>query len=134
MSYRSAAAVLKALLPVHAGGRPETLRNHTLRTGEELRCSPAILPAAAQSELSISLDSTYIRSCEPGERHIEVRVGNVETRAGTRHVFARAFQADGRAINEKLRLYVRVGAALIAARKGGQDPYEAITAVMIARR
>ena len=50
------------------------------------------------------------------------------SKAETRH--ARAFQADGRAINEKVRLYARVGTALIAAREGGQDPYEAITAVI----
>ena len=50
------------------------------------------------------------------------------SKAETRH--ARAFQADGRAINEKVRLYARVGAALIAAREAGQDPFEAITAVI----
>jgi len=43
---------------------------------------------------------------------------------------ARAFQADGRAINEKVRLYARVGAALIAAREAKQDPFDAITAVI----
>ena len=43
---------------------------------------------------------------------------------------ARAFQADGRAINEKVRLYARVGAALIAAREGKQDPFDAITTVI----
>src|SRR6516164_1275005 len=55
-------------------------------------------------------------------------VGTMFSKAETRH--ARAFQADGRAINEKVRLYARVGAALIAAREGGRDPFEAITAVI----
>jgi TnpA family transposase len=55
-------------------------------------------------------------------------VGTMFSKAETRH--ARAFQADGRAINEKVRLYARVGTALIAAREGGQDPYEAITTVV----
>jgi hypothetical protein len=55
-------------------------------------------------------------------------IGTMFSKAETRH--ARAFQADGRAINEKVRLYARVGAALIAAREAGQDPFEAITAVM----
>src|SRR5487761_1843473 len=94
MSYRSAAAVLKALLPVDGGGRPETLRNHTLRTGAELRHSPLPIPLVASAELSVSVDSTYIRSCEPGERHLEVQVGNVETEAGTRHVFAAVTKTD----------------------------------------
>ena len=43
---------------------------------------------------------------------------------------ARAFQADARAINDKVRLYARVGTALIAARKGKQDAFDAITAVV----
>jgi len=49
-------------------------------------------------------------------------VGTMFSRAETRH--ARAFQADGRAVNEKARLYAPVGAALIAAREAEQDPFE----------
>jgi TnpA family transposase len=55
-------------------------------------------------------------------------VGTMFSKAETRH--ARAFQADGRAINEKVRLYARVGTALIAAREAGQDPFEAIAAII----
>ena len=55
-------------------------------------------------------------------------VGTLFSKAETRH--ARAFHADGRAINEKVGLYARVGAALIAAREAGQDPFDAITAVI----
>jgi len=43
---------------------------------------------------------------------------------------ARAFQADARAINDKVRLYARVGTALIAARAGKQDAFDAIIAVV----
>ncbi len=43
---------------------------------------------------------------------------------------ARAFQADARAINEKVRLYASVGAALIAAQAGKQDAFGAITNVI----
>jgi hypothetical protein len=43
---------------------------------------------------------------------------------------ARAFQADGRAINEKVRLYARVGAALISAHDDEKDAFGAITAVI----
>ena len=43
---------------------------------------------------------------------------------------ARAFQADARAINEKVRLYARVGAALITAHEDKQDAYDAIAAVI----
>src|SRR5271154_2894103 len=55
-------------------------------------------------------------------------VGTMFSKAETRH--ARAFQADGRAINEKVRLYARVGTALIAAREAERDLFEAITAVI----
>ena len=43
---------------------------------------------------------------------------------------ARAFQADARAINEKVRLYARVGAALIAAHEDKQDAFGAIATVI----
>jgi hypothetical protein len=43
---------------------------------------------------------------------------------------ARALQADGRAINEKVRLYARVGAALITAHDDEQDAFGVITAVI----
>jgi TnpA family transposase len=55
-------------------------------------------------------------------------VGTMFRKAESRH--ARAFQADGRAINEKVRLYARVGAALITAREAEQDPFDAITSVI----
>src|SRR5258707_7958005 len=49
-------------------------------------------------------------------------IGTMFRKADERH--ARAFQADGRAINEKVRLYARVGAALIAARGNKQDAFD----------
>jgi TnpA family transposase len=55
-------------------------------------------------------------------------IGTMFRKAEGRH--ARAFQADGRAINEKVRLYARVGAALIEARDNQQDAFDAITAVL----
>ena len=55
-------------------------------------------------------------------------VGVMFRRAEGRH--ARAFQADARAINDKVRLYARVGAALIAGRDDKQDGYDAIIALM----
>jgi TnpA family transposase len=55
-------------------------------------------------------------------------VGAMFRKAEGRH--ARAFQADGRAINEKVRLYARVGAALIAAHDDEKDAFGAITAVI----
>ena len=41
----------------------------------------------------MTLDSTFIRSCAERERHLEVRVGNVETEAGGRQVFGAVAKA-----------------------------------------
>jgi len=78
MTYRVASGVLQHLLPVTAGRSPETLRSHTLRIGEQLGTTAASEPTAVTA-ITVSLDSTFIRSREEGERHLEVRVGNVET-------------------------------------------------------
>jgi len=42
----------------------------------------------------MSLDSTFIRGREEGERHLEVRVGNVETAGGARQVFGAVAKTD----------------------------------------
>ena len=94
MPYRVAAGVLAHLLPVEAGKSPETLRGHTLKVGEQLRDAAAVKPATAASTITITLDSTFIRSCHDGERHLEVRVGNVETAAGGRQVFGAVARTD----------------------------------------
>jgi hypothetical protein len=94
MPYRVAAGVLAHLLPVEAGKSPETLRGHTLKIGEQLHHSAAVRPAAAASTITVTLESTFIRSCHDGERHLEVRVGNVETADGGRQVFASVARTD----------------------------------------
>ena len=88
MTYRVAADILVHLLPIDAGKSPETLRSHTLRVGEQLGDAAADQPATAAAAIAVSLDSTFVRSSEDGERHLEVRVGNVETTTGGRQVFA----------------------------------------------
>jgi hypothetical protein len=93
MSYRTAAGVLEQMFPVDAGKDPETLRRHTLRIGEALRNCPPPRPGTAAA-IVVSLDSTFIRSCEDGERHLEVRVGNVETQSGGRQVFGAVVRAN----------------------------------------
>jgi hypothetical protein len=94
MPFRVAAGVLAHLLPVEAGKSPETLRGHTLKVGEQLRNAAAVKPGAAASAITITLDSTFIRSSHDGERHLEVRVGNVETPDGGRRVFGAVARTD----------------------------------------
>jgi hypothetical protein len=42
----------------------------------------------------LTLDATFARSCEDGERHLEVRIGNVETATGERQVFGAVARTD----------------------------------------
>ncbi|MBV9747397.1 MAG: hypothetical protein JO157_01160, partial [Acetobacteraceae bacterium] len=101
MTYRVAAGVLAHLLPVAAETSHETLRCRTLKLGEQRRRAATVAPepaavvaAAPASAIAISLDSTFIRSCHEGERHLEVRVGNAEAReGGGRQVFGTVVNA-----------------------------------------
>jgi len=92
-TYRTAADVLGQMFPVAAGKHHETLRRHTLKVGEVLGECTAIRPGTGASAIVVTLDSTFIRSCAEGERHLEVRVGNVETASGGRQVFGAVAKA-----------------------------------------
>jgi hypothetical protein len=70
------------------------LRSHALKVGEQLRDAATVRLATVAPAISISLDSTFIRSCHGGERHIEVRVGNVKTPGGGRQVFGAVAKSD----------------------------------------
>jgi len=94
MPYRVAAGVLEHLLPIDAGSDPETLRAGTLKVGATLVDTAATNPAIAASAITLTLDSTFIRSCEDDQRHLEVRLGNVETSEGARQVFAAVAKTD----------------------------------------
>jgi hypothetical protein len=94
MPYRMAAEVMAQMFPLDAGNDPETLRAHILEIGADLQDQAAVPPDTTASAIAVSLDSTFIRSCEEGERHLEVRVGNVETETGGRQVFGAVAKAD----------------------------------------
>jgi hypothetical protein len=94
MTYRVASGVLQHQLPMDAGLSLETLRNHTLRIGAQIGSATSDQPTTAAAVITVSVDSTFIRSREEGERHLEVRVGNVETASGGRQVFGAVAQAD----------------------------------------
>lgn len=47
-----------------------------------------------------------------------------------KHKHQEQFQADGRAIDDKLRLYGRVGQALLEAKQSGSDPFAAIETIV----
>ena len=93
MPYRVAADVVPHLLPIDAGKSPETLRSHTLQVGKQIGEAAVEKPPAAAAPITVTLDPTFIRSREDGERHWEVRVGNVETADGGRQVFGAVTRA-----------------------------------------
>jgi hypothetical protein len=96
MPYRVAAGVLGHLLPVESGIHHETLRSHTLKAGQQLLAS-AVDPAHANdtaTTITLTVDSTFVRSNRNDERHFEVRVGNVETAERRRQVFGAVAGAD----------------------------------------
>src|SRR4051794_21968042 len=82
------------VFPVDAGADPETLR-HTFKIAAALPVQVAMKPPPAGAEaIVVTLDSTFIRSCEAGERRLEVRIGNVETASGGRQVFGAVAKTD----------------------------------------
>ncbi|WP_424139207.1 ISKra4 family transposase [Roseomonas chloroacetimidivorans] len=94
MTYRTAAEMLAQLFPVDAGTDPEILRRHTFKVAESLPVPATAEPASPAEAIVVTLDSTFIRSCEEGERHLEVRIGNVETTTGRRQVFGAVAKTD----------------------------------------
>jgi len=96
LTYRTAAALLGQMFPVDAGQDPETLRRHTFKIAKTLSMtSAAEAPVSVDAgAIIVTLDSTFIRSCEDGERHLEVRIGNVETESGGRQVFGAVAKAN----------------------------------------
>lgn len=55
-------------------------------------------------------------------------IGSFFTKA--KHKYEKRFAAEGKAVNDKVRLYAKVGAALIAAKEAGTDPFQAIEAIV----
>jgi hypothetical protein len=93
MTNRVSSDLLEHMFPVDAGIDPRTSRRHTLKAGAALADRAAIrLPAAAPA-ITVTVDSTSISSREDRERRFEVRVGNVETKAGSRWVFGAVAKA-----------------------------------------
>jgi len=111
MPYRVAAGVLGHLLPVDAGISHESMRGRTLKFGEALRDAAALEPTTAAPAITLSLDSTFIRSCEEGQRHLEVRLGNVEASGGARQVFAAVAKTDTAIVALIQRSLAEVGQA-----------------------
>jgi hypothetical protein len=55
---------------------------------------PADWRETVAAAIEVTLDSSFIGSCKDAERHLEVRVGNIETESGGRQVFSAVARSD----------------------------------------
>jgi hypothetical protein len=94
MTYRTPADVLEQMFPVGVGNDKETMRRRTLRAGVALQDGAADRRETVAAAIQVTLDSTFIRSCEGAERHLKVRVGNIETESGGRQIFSAVTRSD----------------------------------------
>lgn len=94
LPYRGAAELLQHLLPVEGGRSAKTFRSHTLALGERLGQAAAMRPPAEAAAITVTLDSTFIRGRDDPDRHLEVRVGNVENATGQRQVLGAVARAE----------------------------------------
>jgi hypothetical protein len=104
----------------------------SLKVGEALGECATTRPEVAASAVVVVLDSTFIRSCEQEQRHLEVRVGNVETATGGRQVFGSVVRArtDMKVlINRNLDAVGRTGETELTAFTDGCSGLQNILAV-----
>jgi hypothetical protein len=91
--FGKVAALLSELLPISGAQNAGTVRNRTLRVGQDVVQQPstknAELPAApADGPVVVGLDGGYVRSRHRPERHFEVVAGKVIDARGAQHRFA----------------------------------------------
>jgi len=97
--FGKVATLLSELLPISGAQNAGTVRNRTLRVGQDVVQRPtknAELPAApADGPVVVGLDGGYVRSRHRPERHFEVVAGKVIDARGAQHRFA--FARNGQA-------------------------------------
>jgi len=79
------------------------------------------------SLVAISLEMTATLTDEILDLHDRF-IGSLFNKAKRKH--DEAFQASGKAINEKVRLYAQIGQALLAAKRDGVDAFAAIEEIL----
>ncbi|QHK18994.1 Tn3 family transposase [Pseudarthrobacter psychrotolerans] len=77
--------------------------------------------------VAVAVESTATVTDEIIDLHDRI-IGKIFNTAKNRH--QQQFQASGKAINDKVRLYGRIGKALMEAKENGADPFAAIESVL----
>jgi TnpA family transposase len=77
--------------------------------------------------VAVAFDTRATLIDETIELHDRI-MGKLFSRAKRTH--SDKFQKSGRAINDKLRLYTRIGNALLKAKESGEDPFSAIESIL----
>jgi len=124
--------VIRALELDHALAR-QVHQNRLLRLAREGgRYSPAFLARFEPTRRYATLVAFLIETAATLTDQILAMHDRLMTGYLRRSEQAQAtqFHASGKAINEKVRLYAAVGAAVIAARVNADDPYQAIQSVL----
>jgi hypothetical protein len=134
--------------------RDQTRREHVLEIQAALGLRPLspalyrdvaawLLPTALATDHGPTLVTTLLEELRvrrivcPPLPAMERLGGSVRARAQRQKLFAKSerahadeFHSSGKAINEKVRLYAKIGRALIEARTSGADAFAAIEAVL----
>ncbi len=110
---------------VHQNRWMKLAREGAQMTGQHLRNLE--LKRRHATLVAVVLDTRATLIDETIELH-ERMLGGLFSRAKRRH--AEQFQQAGRSINDKVRLYSRIGRALVEARRQGGDPFAAIEAIL----
>jgi TnpA family transposase len=111
--------------PVHQGRLTQLAREGAQMRMQHLRDQETTRRYATLIAIVLDTQATVIDQIFDMNDQI---VGKLFTEAKRKHVDA--FHSQGKAINEKVRQYSRVGHALIDARQNGADPFTAIESVI----
>ena len=137
--------------------KPKHVLHHLerLKTIRELQLPEGLEPAIHQNRLlklsreGGQMTAQHLRDLAPSRRYATLVAVILDTRAtlideiidlhdrfmGTlfskaKRKHAERFQESGKAINDKVRLYSRIGRALLDAKQSGSDPFAAIEAII----
>ncbi|ETK26940.1 transposase for transposon Tn21 [Paenibacillus larvae subsp. larvae DSM 25719] len=137
--------------------RPKHILSHLerLKTVRELNLPVGLENAVHQNRLSKlareggQMTTQHLRDLEPNRRYATLVAVLLDTQATlidevidlhdrfmgslfskAKRDHADCFQKSGKSINDKVRLYSRIGRALLEAKQSGQDPFAAIEAII----